>query len=284
MVKNNKLYIIALILAAALGYYYISFYKPENVKRVNAYENSFLGYKIDYPSDWTIKENTPTDVLIMPSKKIFGNNKNILKISVKNESLDSIISGLKSDGGFKDNGTKKDIFLPNEVKGVKIEYEDKNSNEKHILNLIPADNGNTLQLEYTVSNEDKKENKKINKMYEEIIESFDLRKSERVFGVLEGKADVRPLCPVERIDNPCDTNPLAYTSREIIVYFLDNKTIIAKKNFDESGNYRIELPPGNYIVDIKHSGIDRASEVPKEISIKNGETVNLDITIDTGIR
>jgi hypothetical protein len=48
--------------------------------------------------------------------------------------------------------------------------------------------------------------------------------------------------------------------------------------------YSFRLKPGIYIVDIRHSGIDRSPDLPETVTIRAGETVTLDISIDTGIR
>jgi len=52
----------------------------------------------------------------------------------------------------------------------------------------------------------------------------------------------------------------------------------------DDGYYRIELPAGSYTVDINYSGIDHSSDVPQKIQLSLGETVTLNIDIDTGIR
>ncbi|MFC1954746.1 hypothetical protein ACFLVZ_02875 [Chloroflexota bacterium] len=44
------------------------------------------------------------------------------------------------------------------------------------------------------------------------------------------------------------------------------------------------LEAGIYTVDINHIGMDRSSDVPKEIEIGAGKTIELNIDIDTGIR
>jgi len=41
--------------------------------------------------------------------------------------------------------------------------------------------------------------------------------------------------------------------------------------------------PVTYVVDIPHSGIGFARPLPKTITIHSGETIQLDIDIDTGI-
>lgn len=73
--------------------------------------------------------------------------------------------------------------------------------------------------------------------------------------------------------------------RSLIIYKSDGKTIIAQKNFDEQGNYEIELPLGNYIVDILHTGgLGLSKNLPKEVLIKESQISKLDIDIGTGIR
>jgi hypothetical protein len=55
-------------------------------------------------------------------------------------------------------------------------------------------------------------------------------------------------------------------------------------NQSSSASFSVQLTPGQYVVDITHGGIDRSGEVPKKIEIKSGQTMIIDITIDTGIR
>jgi len=53
-------------------------------------------------------------------------------------------------------------------------------------------------------------------------------------------------------------------------------------DIDCNRHYEVKLSPGSYTVDINRAGIDHSREVPKKIEIKSGETVTLDIDIDTG--
>jgi len=103
-------------------------------------------------------------------------------------------------------------------------------------------------------------------------------------GTLQGTATIGPLCPVE----PCEVTPehkaQAYASRKIVVYSQDKAKIVKVLDLGTSGSYRTELGPGTYIVDIKHNGLDRSHEVPKEITIEAGKAIKLDIKIDTGLR
>ena len=102
-------------------------------------------------------------------------------------------------------------------------------------------------------------------------------------GTLTGNVTIGPLCPVE----PCTVTPdqlaAVYAARMIVVS-IPGTGIIAEAVPDPFTGYSFTLNPGTYVVDIRHQGIDRSPELPKTVSIRAGETVRLDISIDTGIR
>jgi len=102
-------------------------------------------------------------------------------------------------------------------------------------------------------------------------------------GTLTGNVSIGPLCPVE----PCMIDPdrlaAAYAARTIVVS-LSGGAVIVEAVPDPHSGYSIALKPGTYSVDIRHQGIDRSPDLPKTVTIRKGETVRLDISIDTGIR
>lgn len=101
-------------------------------------------------------------------------------------------------------------------------------------------------------------------------------------GYLAGRVRLGPFCPVEAKDVPCPVPSGAYASREIWVS--RGGEIVARAPLDASGHFRIPLAPGPYTVDINRAGMDASGDVPKEVQIRSGETRQLDIAIDTGIR
>jgi hypothetical protein len=105
-------------------------------------------------------------------------------------------------------------------------------------------------------------------------------------GILHGKVTVGPLQPVERAGVPSPTPPPeVFTSRSINIFQSDGKTLVANAHFSPDGTYRVNLPPGTYIIDIPHNGgLGSAKGLPKTITIDSNQTVELDIDIDTGIR
>jgi hypothetical protein len=104
-------------------------------------------------------------------------------------------------------------------------------------------------------------------------------------GYLEGRVDIGPLQPVERIDAPRLTPPpAACTARGVLVLAQDGRTEVARGPFQPDCTYRLELPAGTYLVQLQAQGIDRSPELPQTVTINSGETTRLDLSIDTGIR
>lgn len=103
-------------------------------------------------------------------------------------------------------------------------------------------------------------------------------------GVLTGHVTIGPLRPVERPGDPTDIPPEVYDARKVMVYDRSGKNLVKRVDIGHDGRYRVELPPGVYVVDINRLGIDRSREVPRTIEIRAGEVVTIDIDIDTGIR
>ena len=103
-------------------------------------------------------------------------------------------------------------------------------------------------------------------------------------GTLQGQVTIGPICPVERPDQPCTPSPDAYAARKVLVFSSDGGTRVATVPLNETGYYRVDLDPGTYVVDINRVGIDRSPDVPRTITLAAGETITLDIDIDTGIR
>ena len=105
-----------------------------------------------------------------------------------------------------------------------------------------------------------------------------------LIGSLQGKVTIGPLCPVESADNPCLPDPTLFTSHELVILSA-NGTEVGRVNIDGQGNYRTDLLPGTYTVDFSPHDIGIPGTFqPPRVEIRQGETVILNIEIDTGIR
>jgi len=105
-------------------------------------------------------------------------------------------------------------------------------------------------------------------------------------GMLEGTMTIGPICPVERIDNPCKPTPEMFALRKVAVYKSDKKTMVTTLTPGGDGTFSMPLAVGIYYIDIasKQSGPGGVTGLPTTVTIKSGATIHLDISIDTGIR
>jgi hypothetical protein len=102
-------------------------------------------------------------------------------------------------------------------------------------------------------------------------------------GALTGNVSIGPLCPVEPCTVPYDRLVAAYAARPITITTAGG-TLVTSVTADPGTGYSVTLIPGTYIVDVAHAGIGGSRELPKTVTIRSGETVWLNISIDTGIR
>ena len=102
-------------------------------------------------------------------------------------------------------------------------------------------------------------------------------------GTLTGKVSIGPLCPVEPCTIPHDRLVAAYAARPITISTPSGAFVTTVTADPESG-YMVALKPGTYVVAIPKQGIGGSQELPATVTIRSGETVRLDISIDTGIR
>lgn len=103
-------------------------------------------------------------------------------------------------------------------------------------------------------------------------------------GIIKGKVEVGPICPVAQAGVPCPVPPEAYTSREIILYAANGTTTISRMHFLANGTYSFQVTPGAYVLNIPQQGIGGSGDVPETIIVKAGQTVEFNFQIDTGIR
>ena len=101
-------------------------------------------------------------------------------------------------------------------------------------------------------------------------------------GVIAGRVTL-----LKVIDNgaqqPTPT-PDEFGVRQIVVKTSNGLVEVARASVDPQGNYSIVLLAGLYVVDINYAGGDLAQGLPKTVQLAAGETIQLDVTIDTGQR
>jgi hypothetical protein len=75
-----------------------------------------------------------------------------------------------------------------------------------------------------------------------------------------------------------------YAARKVYVYTSDKKTLITTLTPDAQGKFSATLPQGVYYIDMEHSPVGSIVGVPKTVTIIVGQTTQIDISVDTGIR
>jgi hypothetical protein len=101
-------------------------------------------------------------------------------------------------------------------------------------------------------------------------------------GTLTGNVSVGPLCPVEPCTLSHDQLVAAYAARPITISTPEG-TVVTTVTADPETGYTVTLNPGMYVVTVPNQGI-KSRELTTNVTIRSGETVRLDISIDTGMR
>ena len=105
-------------------------------------------------------------------------------------------------------------------------------------------------------------------------------------GFLEGHLKIVSPKEVELADGspPADVATVNYAEYPLIILSRDGKTEIARVTADEKGNYRVALPPGNYVLDIQDRVAKHVRAAPRPFTVVSNQTVQVDMNIVIGIR
>jgi hypothetical protein len=105
-------------------------------------------------------------------------------------------------------------------------------------------------------------------------------------GFLEGRLRILAHKDVELAEEtPPKFSEGNYAEYPLIILSQDGKNEIARVTADETGKFRVALPPGDYVLDVQGrqpKGHVRAK--PQPFTVAPNQTVHVDMNIDTGIR
>jgi len=105
-------------------------------------------------------------------------------------------------------------------------------------------------------------------------------------GFVEGHLKIISPREVELANGtPASITAESYAEYPLIILSRDEKKEIARVTADANGNYRLALPPGDYILDVQRrppKGHVRAK--PQRFTVTSNQIVRVDMDIDTGIR
>ena len=104
-------------------------------------------------------------------------------------------------------------------------------------------------------------------------------------GFMEGHLKIVVIRAVEPDDMP-QPAPETYAEYPLVVLSQDGKREIARLTADKSGNYRVALPPGAYILALQErSAEERAERIhanPQPFTVVSNQTVRVEMTIFIG--
>jgi hypothetical protein len=104
-------------------------------------------------------------------------------------------------------------------------------------------------------------------------------------GFLEGHLRIISPKEVDLGDGtPSQMTAHNYIDYPLVILSRDQKTEIAHVTPDENGNYRIGLPPGDYLLDVQNRKRRHVRATPHPFTVMPNQTVHLDMVIDTGVR
>ena len=104
-------------------------------------------------------------------------------------------------------------------------------------------------------------------------------------GILEGHLRIISPKEVELADGtPSKITTENYGDYPLVVLSRDQITEVAHVTPDEHGNYRIDLPPGDYVLDIQNRRHRHVRATPQPFTVVASQTVHVDMVVDTGVR
>jgi hypothetical protein len=103
-------------------------------------------------------------------------------------------------------------------------------------------------------------------------------------GFVEGHLKIVSPRAVEPSDNMprLAVAPETYAQYPLIILSQDGKKEIARVTADDHGKYRVALPPGDYILDVKDRAAKRVRAKPQPFTAVSNQTVRVDIGIFIG--
>ena len=104
-------------------------------------------------------------------------------------------------------------------------------------------------------------------------------------GFLEGHLKIISLKEVELAGgNPSKYTAENYSEYPLIVRSKDRQKEIARVAPDRDGNCRVSLPPGEYVLDVQGRRPGGVRATPQPFAVVSGQTIRVDMSIDTGVR
>ncbi len=100
-------------------------------------------------------------------------------------------------------------------------------------------------------------------------------------GFLEGHLKILSPTPVQPDENMATETAANYADYPLVILSSDGRREIARVGADAKGNYRVALPPGDYILDVQRHEGGHLRAKPQRFTIVSKQTVRVDMNIET---
>jgi DNA-binding transcriptional LysR family regulator len=100
-------------------------------------------------------------------------------------------------------------------------------------------------------------------------------------GFMEGHLRIVTMSAVDSGELPT-VAPESYAQYPLIVLSREEKKEVARVTADASGNYRVGLTPGAYILDVQDRAAKRVYANPQPFTVVSNQTVRVDLSIFIG--
>jgi hypothetical protein len=99
-------------------------------------------------------------------------------------------------------------------------------------------------------------------------------------GFLEGHLKIRSPNPVDLgDDNAATVTPEDYGEYPLLILSQPDRKEVARVTADENGNYRVGLPPGDYVLDVQGRPRTHLRCKPQQFTIVSNQTIRVDMDI-----
>jgi len=103
-------------------------------------------------------------------------------------------------------------------------------------------------------------------------------------GTLEGRLEITPRKGVHLAEEPATKNEkVPCEDCSLVVLSKDGRSEIATVTTDKEGRFRISLPAGDYILDVKGRTRKRLLAAPKPFTVVAEQTVHVEMDVESGI-
>jgi len=104
-------------------------------------------------------------------------------------------------------------------------------------------------------------------------------------GYLEGQLKIGSRKEVELAEaGPSKHTEENYPDYPLVILSKAGQKVVARVTPDQQGNYRVALPPGDYILDVEARGHSNVRASPQPFTVVSKQAVHVDMNIGTAIR